>query len=75
MKKRSGTLTAGILFHSLLNILLISPVRIDWFSADTCGRLLRAKIINAFIGRLGVPSALRVCDVSEPVDSSAYTSR
>lgn len=28
-------LTAGIEFHSLLRILLISPVRIDWFSEET----------------------------------------
>ena len=57
-----GVFTAGIETHSLLNNLLISPVPslIALFSEETCGRLRRAKIINAFIGRLGVPSALRV---------------
>jgi hypothetical protein len=55
-----GVHTGGIEFHSLLRILLISPVRIDWFSAETCGRRRRAKIIKAFIGRLGVPSAFSV---------------
>lgn len=49
----------GIEFHSLLRILLISPVRIIWFAAETCGRRLRAKIMNAFMGRFGVPSVLR----------------
>jgi len=49
--------------HSLLKSLLISPVRMDWFSADTWGRLRRAKTIKAFMGRFGVPSALRVWDV------------
>lgn len=56
-------LTMGIVVHSLLSSLLISPVRMDWFSADTWGRLRRAKIMNAFIGRFGVPSALRVWEV------------
>lgn len=53
----------GIEFHSLLRILLISPVRIIWFAAETCGLRLRAKIMNAFIGRLGVPSELSDCVV------------
>jgi len=52
--------TGGIDTHSLLRILLISPVRIDWFCADTCGRLRRANIMKAFMGRFGVPSALSV---------------
>ncbi len=58
-------ITVPIEFHSLLNILLISPVRIDWFSADTWGRRLRAKIMKAFIGRFGVPSVFSVCEVNE----------
>jgi len=52
-------LTMSIAFHSLLRILLISPVRIIWLAADTSGLRLRAKIMNAFIGRFGVPSASR----------------
>ena len=56
--------------HSLLSNLLISPVLIAWFSEETCGRLRRAKIINAFIGRLGVPSALRVWEVKAALASS-----
>lgn len=59
-KEELEVVTAGIETHSLLNNLLISPVLIAWFSEETCGRRRRAKIINAFIGRLGVPSALRV---------------
>lgn len=69
-KERKGLLTGAILFHSLLRILLISPVRIDWFSAETWGRRLRAKIMNAFIGRFGVPSAFNVCEVKDEPDSS-----
>ena len=42
----------------------MSPVRIIWFAALTCGRRRRAKIMNAFIGRFGVPSAFNVWDVS-----------
>ena len=57
-------LTRFIEVHSLLRILLISPVRIIWFAAETWGLLLRANIMNAFMGRLGVPSALRVCAVN-----------
>lgn len=53
----------SIEFHSLLRILLTSPVRIIWFAADIWGRRFLAKIMNAFMGRLGVPSALRVWDV------------
>lgn len=56
-------------FHSLLRILLISPVRIDWLAADTCGRRRRANIMNAFIGLFGVPSAFSVCDVSAECSS------
>jgi len=48
----------SIAFHSLLRILLISPVRIIWLAADTSGLRFRAKIIKAFMGRFGVPSAL-----------------
>ena len=48
------------MFHSLLRILLTSPVRIIWFAADICGRRFRAKIMNAFMGRFGVPSAFKV---------------
>lgn len=66
-------ITEGIVTHSLLSILLISPVRIAWFSAETCGRLRRANIMNAFIGRFGVPSALRVCDVNAVFGSSGQT--
>ena len=62
--------TAGIATHSLLSNLLISPVLIAWFSDETCGRLRRAKIINAFIGRLGVPSALSVWEVKAMLASS-----
>jgi len=51
--------------HSLERIFEISPVRIDWFSDETWGRRRRAKIMNAFMGRFGVPSALRVWEVSE----------
>lgn len=65
-------LTGGIEFHSLLRILLISPVRMDWFSAESCGRRLRAKIMNAFIGRFGVPSALSVCAVKLVSSSARY---
>lgn len=57
-------LAISMVFHSLLRSLLISPVRIIWFSADTCGRRLRAKIMKAFMGLFGVPSELRVCAVS-----------
>jgi hypothetical protein len=53
-----------MVLHSLLRILLISPVRIDWFAAETCGRRRRANIMNAFIGLFGVPSAFSVCDVN-----------
>lgn len=56
--------TGDMIDHSLLRILLISPVRIAWFSAETWGLRLRAKIINAFIGRFGVPSAFSVWLVS-----------
>ena len=62
--------TISIVFHSLLRILLTSPVRIIWFAAEICGRRFRAKIMNAFIGRLGVPSALRVWEVSAWYGSS-----
>ena len=68
--KRIKIFTLGIETHSLLNNLLISPVLIAWFSVETCGRLRRAKIINAFIGRLGVPSALRVWEVKAALASS-----
>lgn len=43
----------------MLRILLISPVRIIWFAAETCGLRRLAKIINAFIGRFGVPSEFK----------------
>ena len=46
----------------MLSILLTSPVRIIWFAAEIWGLRLRAKIMNAFMGRLGVPSALSVWD-------------
>lgn len=49
----------GIFAHSRDRILLISPVRMAWFAAETCGLLRLAKIMNAFIGRRGVPSVLR----------------
>jgi len=49
----------SIAFHSLLRILLISPVRIIWLAADTSGLRFLAKIMKAFMGRFGVPSALR----------------
>ena len=58
-------------FHSLLRILLMSPVRIIWFAADICGLRFRANIMKAFIGRFGVPSALSVCDVSARCGSSS----
>lgn len=61
---RSKTLTISIVFHSLLRILLMSPVRIIWFAAEICGLRFLAKIMKAFIGRLGVPSAFSVWDVS-----------
>lgn len=51
-------------------ILLTSPVRIIWLAAEICGLRLRAKIMKAFMGRLGVPSALRVWDVSAWYGSS-----
>ena len=54
----SDLFTISIEFHSLLNILLISPVRMVWLAAETWGRLRRAKIMNAFMGRRGVPSEL-----------------
>ena len=63
--------TISIEFHSLLRILLTSPVRIIWLAAEIWGLRLRAKIMNAFMGRLGVPSALSVCDVSAWYGSSA----
>ena len=69
-KKKIRIVTVGIATHSLLNNLLISPVLIAWFSEETCGRLRRAKIMNAFIGRLGVPSALSVWDVKAVLASS-----
>ncbi len=55
--------TISIEFHSLLRILLTSPVRIIWLAAEIWGRRFRAKIMNAFIGRFGVPSAFNVWDV------------
>ena len=61
----------SMVFHSLLKILLMSPVRIIWFAAEIWGLRLRAKIMNAFMGRLGVPSALSVWDVSAWYGSSA----
>ena len=70
-EKKAQVPTISIEFHSLLRILLTSPVRIIWFAAEICGRRLRAKIMNAFMGRLGVPSALRVWDVSAWYGSSA----
>lgn len=68
----------SIAFHSLLRILLISPVRIIWLAADTSGLRLRAKIMKAFMGRFGVPSAFRDWAISEfakaePSLSSART--
>ena len=48
-----------ITFHSLLRILLISPVCIIWLAADISGLRIRAKIMKAFIGRFGVPFELR----------------
>jgi hypothetical protein len=57
--------------HSFERTLEISPVRSAAFVAEISGRRLRAKIMNAFIGRLGVPSALSVCAVSGAVGSSA----
>jgi hypothetical protein len=42
----------------------ISLVRIVWLAADTWGLLRRAKIMNAFMGRRGEPSALRACTIS-----------
>lgn len=67
-------ITACMVFHSLLRILLISPVRIEWFAAETCGRRRRANIMNAFIGLFGVPSAFSVCDVSVEFSSEALLS-
>ena len=57
---KGNLLTIAIAFHSRLKILLISPVLIIEFAALTCGRRRRAKIMNAFIGLFGVPSALSV---------------
>lgn len=48
----------SIVFHSALKSFDISPVRRFGLSAATSGRRLRAKIIKAFMGRLGVPSGL-----------------
>ena len=45
-------------FHSADSNFEISPVRKFGLSAATSGRRLRAKIMNAFMGRLGVPSGL-----------------
>jgi hypothetical protein len=67
--------TASIEFHSLLKILLISPVRMEVFSEETCGRLRLAKIMNAFMGRFGVPSAFNDCDVSDALGSSVRNKR
>jgi hypothetical protein len=55
----------SIAFHSLLRILLISPVRIIWFAAETSGRLFLANIMKAFMGLLGVPSAFNDCEINE----------
>lgn len=68
-------LTISIASHSLLRILLISPVRIIWLAADICGRRRRANIMNAFMGRLGVPSVFRVCEVSARCGSSGHERR
>ena len=69
-KRKVQVPTISIEFHSLLRILLTSPVRIIWLAAEICGLRLRAKIMKAFMGRLGVPSALRVWDVSAWYGSS-----
>ena len=66
-----GGPTSGICVHSLERILLISPVRMLWFAAESWGRRRRAKIMNAFMGRFGVPSALRVWEVRAWYGSSA----
>ena len=55
----------SIAYHSLLRILLISPVHIIWFMVDTSGLRLRAKTIKVFMGRLGVPSALMYWTIRE----------
>ena len=60
-----------ITFHSLLRILLISPVCIIWLAADISGLRIRAKIMKAFIGRFGVPFELRELTKAETSLSSA----
>ena len=52
----------------------MSPVRIIELAAEIWGRRFLAKIMKAFMGRFGVPSALRVWDVSARWGSSARTS-
>ena len=49
----------------------MSPVRIMELAAEIWGRRLRANIMKAFMGRFGVPSALRLWDVSARWGSSA----
>lgn len=66
-----GGPTSGICVHSLESILLISPVRMLWFAAESWGRRRRAKIMNAFMGRFGVPSALRVWAMSAALGSAS----
>jgi hypothetical protein len=72
-KKRieQGRLTMGMVLHSRLSILLISPVRMDWFAADTWGLRRLAKIMKAFMGRFGVPSWLRDWEVNAACSSSS----
>ena len=55
-------------------------MRIIWLAADTSGLRLRAKIMKAFMGRFGVPSALRDWAIrelakAEPSLSSVRTGR
>ena len=47
-------------FHFLLRILLHSLVRMKWFAAESSDRRRQENIMNAFIGRLGFPSAFKV---------------
>jgi hypothetical protein len=51
----------------------ISPVRIIWFAALTWGRRRRAKIMKAFMGLLGVPSAFSAWERRDAFSSSSRT--
>lgn len=75
MRRGAALLTIPMVFHSRERIFEISPVRIIWFAALTCGRRRRAKIMKAFMGRFGVPSALRACERSEALSSSGTALR